>query len=60
MNDDAVNTTFAISLEGEAGIIVSTDQRLLAYGEGDAVTLTCSYEWVYGGADVKHCILKVE
>lgn len=55
---DISNSTYTLTLEGDPVPRVVTDSRILGLQVGDVVSLTCSLEWVYGGADRSNCYLR--
>lgn len=55
---DVSGQTYTMTLEGDATPRVITDSRVLGLATGDHVDLTCSLEWVYGGADRSNCYMR--
>lgn len=55
---DVSGVTYTITLVGDPTPRVVTDSRILGLSVGDEVSLTCSLEWVYGGADKSNCFLR--
>jgi hypothetical protein len=54
---DISGSTYTLTLEGDRTPRVVVDSRILGLEVGDRVDLTCSLEWVYGGADINNCYL---
>lgn len=57
-NGDLSGQTYTLTLKGDPTPHVVTDSRVLGLSTGDFVDLTCSLEWVYGGADTSNCYLR--
>lgn len=55
---DLSGDTYTVTLEGDSTPRVVTDSRILGLHSGDQVDMTCSLEWVYGGADRSNCYLR--
>jgi hypothetical protein len=55
---DITNTTYTLTLDGENTPLVVNDSRVTGLKVGQNVSLTCSLEWVYGGADRANCYLR--
>ena len=54
---DLSGGTYTITLAGDPTPLVVTDSRILALQVGDEVSVTCSLQWVYGGADQNNCYM---
>lgn len=50
--------TYTLTLKGENAPLVVNDSRITGLGIGQHVSLTCSLQWVYGGADITNCYLR--
>ena len=55
---DISGRTYTLTLKGDQTPRVVTDPRILGLEVGDWVDLTCSLEWVYGGADRSNCYMR--
>lgn len=55
---DLTDQTYTLTLEGENLPLVVDDSRITGLKVGDHVTLTCSLQWVYAGADITNCYLR--
>lgn len=53
--DTNLTSQFVLTLKDDEEAVVLTDPRIQTYEVGDTINLNCSYEWVYGGLDIKNC-----
>jgi len=55
---DLSGGTYTLTLDGDPTPLVVTDSRILGLEVGQKVDMTCSVEWVYGGADINNCYMR--
>lgn len=55
---DVSGQTYTLTFVDDPTPRVITDSRILGLEAGDTVSLTCSLEWVYGGADRSNCYMR--